>query len=400
MIGSTAPAGTAARERVPSREPRPGRVASVPGQIVLFGATGYTGRLTAAAMVRRGVRPVLAARSEAPLRALAEELGGLETRLADVAGVGGFESVRALVSGADDVLVSTVGPFLRWGQPAVRAAVDAGCAYLDSTGETPFIRDVFQRYGPAAQRTGARLVTAFGYDWVPGNLAGGIALDEAGDAAVRLDVGYFMTGSAPTGSAGSGGTKASMAGVMLEPAHTFAGGTLRLERGGARLRSFDVNGRELTGISVGSSEAFALPRLSRALRDVDVYLGWFGPYSRQMQLLSAGTSALVKVPGVKAALNAAAARVVKGSTGGPDEAARSGSGSHVVAIASDAAGTPVSTVHLEGPNGYDLTASFLAWGAERALAGELSGPGALGPVDGFGLDALRAGCADAGLTRV
>lgn len=372
----------------------------MPGQIVLFGATGYTGRLTAAALVRRGARPVLAARSEAPLRALAGELGGLETRVADVSGVGGFASVRALVASPDDVLVSTVGPFLRWGEPAVRAAVEAGCSYLDSTGEAPFIRDVFGRWGPRAERTGARLVTAFGYDWVPGNLAGAIALDEAGAAATRLDIGYFMTGEAPTGSAGSGGTKASMAGVMLEPSHTFAGGTLRLERGAARIRGFDVNGRELSGISVGSSEAFALPRLAPGLRDVDVYLGWFGPYSRQMQLLSAAASALMKVPGAKAAIGAAANRLVKGSTGGPDEQARARSGSHVVAIASDGGGQPLSTVHLEGPNGYDLTASLLAWGAERALAGELSGTGALGPVDGFGLDALRAGCADAGLTRV
>lgn len=366
------------------------------GQIILFGATGYTGRLTAAALVARGTRPVLAARSEAPLRQLAGELGGLDVRIADVSRP---ESVHALVA-PGDVLVSTVGPFARWGEPAVRAAIDAGCAYIDSTGETPFIRDVFQRWGPEAQRSGATLVTAFGYDWVPGNLAGAMALEEAGDAAVRLDVGYFFTGKAAGADAASGGTRASMMGVMLEPSHTFAGGGLRLERGAARVRSFDVRGRQLSGISVGSSEAFTLPRLAPTLQEVDVYLGWFGPFSRQMQAVSAVTSLLTKVPGVKGALSAAAGRLVKGSTGGPDAEARSRSGSHAVAIASDHAGRPVSTVHLEGPNGYDLTAQLLAWGAERALEGHLSGPGAVGPVDGFGLDALRAGCAEAGLTRI
>lgn len=369
----------------------------MPGQIVLFGATGYTGRLTAAAMVARGLRPVLAARSEAPLRALASELGDLEWRTADVARA---ETVRALVSDPGDVLVTTVGPFLRFGDPALDAAVQAGCAYIDSTGETPFIRRVFAEAGPRAQRSGARLVTAFGYDWVPGNLAGGMALEEAGEAAVRLDIGYFFTGGSASADSASGGTRASMVGVMLEPSHTFARGGVRLERGAARVRGFDVRGRELRGISVGSSEAFALPRLAPQLQDVDVYLGWFGPFSRQMQAVSAATTLLTKVPGVKGAIGAAAGRFVQGSTGGPDAEARSKSGSHVVAVASDHAGRPVSTVHLEGPNGYDLTASFLAWGAERALEGELHGSGALGPVDGFGLDALRAGCAEAGLTRV
>jgi short subunit dehydrogenase-like uncharacterized protein len=366
----------------------------MPGQIVLFGATGYTGRLTAAALVKRGAKPVLAARSAAPLEQLAAELGNLETRQADVTRP---ETVRALV-GPGDVLVSTVGPFTRFGEPAVRAAIDAGVAYLDSTGETPFIREVFQRYGPEAERTGARLVTAFGYDWVPGNLAGAIALEEA-PHATRLDIGYFLTGRADEGGM-SGGTRASTVGAMLAPSHTFAGGALRLERGAARVRTFDVNGRERPAISVGTSEHFGLPRLSRDLRDVDVHLGWFGPASRPLQLMSRGTAAITKVPPARAAIAALANRFVKGSTGGPGAEARAKSGSHVVAIASDAAGDPVATVHLEGPNGYDLTADFLAWGAESALEHGLSGPGALGPVDAFGLDRLRAGCAEAGLLRV
>jgi hypothetical protein len=56
-------------------------------------------------------------------------------------------------------------------------------------------------------------------------------------------------------------------------------------------------------------------------------------------------------------------------------------------------------VRLRGVNPYDFTAAILAWGAERAAAGDLQGTGALGPVDGFGLDALERGCAEAGLAR-
>ena len=88
-------------------------------QIVLFGATGYTGELTARALVERGARPVLAARSRGRLEALAAALGGLEARVADVRDPA---TVRALV-GAGDVLVSTVGPFVRFGGPAVEAAL-------------------------------------------------------------------------------------------------------------------------------------------------------------------------------------------------------------------------------------------------------------------------------------
>src|SRR3954449_295873 len=125
---------------------------------VLFGATGYTGRLVAEAMVERGLRPVLAARGREALDALAAGLGGLETLVADVSEPA---SVRALVE-RGDVLVTTVGPFQRFGRAAIDAAVDAGAHYLDSTGEGPFIREVFEVYGPRALAAGIGALTAFG----------------------------------------------------------------------------------------------------------------------------------------------------------------------------------------------------------------------------------------------
>ena len=70
----------------------------------------------------------------------------------------------------------------------------------------------------------------------------------------------------------------------------------------------------------------------------------------------------------------------------------------MIASAHDGDGNELSRVRLEGPNGYDLTAAFLAWGAERAAAGGLLGDGALGPVDGFGLDELEAAAREYGLT--
>ncbi|MEA2397337.1 MAG: hypothetical protein QOK25_893 [Thermoleophilaceae bacterium] len=364
------------------------------GRIVLFGATGYTGRLVADALVERGERPLLAARNVQRLREMGDALGGLEIAVADVSRP---ESVRELVE-RGDVMLSTVGPFTRYGQPAAEAAVSAGAHYLDSTGEPPFIRQVFEEYGPRAQSAGCGMVTAFGYDWVPGNLAGALALREAGESAVRVAIGYYNTGDTSGGM--SGGTQASAAGAMLEPAYGWRDGRLQTERGGKRLANFDVKGRRRPAISVGSSEHFSLPRLYPDLREVDVYLGWFGPLSRPLQAMSAGLALGTTVPGVKAALDAVMSRAVKGSTGGPDAETRAKSGAYIVAMAYDDGGRQLSEVRVAGVNGYDFTGRILAWGASTAASRGLEGAGALGPVEAFGLDELEAGCRETGLERV
>ena len=356
------------------------------GRVVLFGATGYTGRLTAEAMVERGLRPVLAARSARKLGDLAGALGGnLDTAVADVSDPG---SVRDLVE-QGDVLVTTVGPFVSWGAPAAAAATTAGAHYLDSTGEPAFIREVFERYGPAAADQDAAMLTAFGYDWVPGNLAGGLALRSAGDDAVRVDIGYFITGR----GVASGGTRASSLGAVSEPGFVFRDGRVRSERGAMRVRSFAVGSKQREAVSVGSSEHFALPKIAPQLREVNAYLGWFGPLARPMQALSLGLS----VPGARTVVKAVGERLVKGSSGGPDAETRAKFGSHIVAIAYDAGGRELCEVHVSGVDGYTFTGRILAWGAEQAATGGLQGTGALGPVEAFGLVALADGCRWAGL---
>jgi len=102
---------------------------------------------------------------------------------------------------------------------------------------------------------------------------------------------------------------------------------------------------------------------------------------------------------VRRAITSSAARLIPGSTGGPDAATRARARSHVVAVASDATGATLATVRIEGASPYDFTAEMLAWGAMRAAEGGLTGAGALGPVDGFGLDELEPGVASAGIAR-
>jgi short subunit dehydrogenase-like uncharacterized protein len=359
--------------------------------IVVFGATGYTGRLVADALSGRGERPMLAGRNPGALEELAAELGGLDTAVADVARP---ESVRALVS-EGDVLVSTVGPFVKWGAPAVEAAIDGRAHYIDSTGEPAFIRRIFEGWGPRAEVSGCGLVTAFGYDYVPGNLAAALALERAGGRATKVAVGYFTSGDMDPRGAMSGGTAATLATGIVSPHFAFRDGRVVPERSAKRVRSFDFGGKKLSGISVGSSEHFTLPRIHPSLREVDAYLGWFGPASRAMQAMSA----IGSLPGVGTAMGAMTGRLVRNVRGGPDAEARAKSGSRIVAETYDPTGATLSRVELTGPNGYTFTGDIIAWGAQQAAEHGLEGTGALGPVDAFGLRRLEAGCAEVGLVE-
>ena len=140
-----------------------------------------------------------------------------------------------------------------------------------------------------------------------------------------------------------------------------------------------MGGKDLSGITAGSSEHFGLPAAFPQLRDVDVYLGWFGPMSRPIQGFSAVMAGVQKIPGASSALNSVVGRFVKGSTGGPDEQERSKSGSRIVAIASDAGGRQLSEVRVEGVDGYTFTARMLAWSAMQAVDGGVARNGRARP---------------------
>ncbi len=366
------------------------------------------GGLTARALIARGARPVLAGRDQARLTALAARLaqadGGEELETA-VAGTQEPASLRSLL-GRGDVLVSTAGPFVKVGRAAVAAAVDVGALYLDSSGEPPFIRQVFEEFGPRAERTGATLLTAFGYDYVPGNLAGALALEDAGPAAARVQVAYFVGGNIRKGT--SAGTRASVVGILLEPGYAFRRGRIVTERTAAHVTSFAVDGKTRRAFSIGSSEHFALPRLRPGpagtggiigpapLTDVGVYLGWFGDATRLVHSASALAAPLDRLPGVRRALDQLAQRIQRSRAApGTGDAIRS----DVIAEAADAAHRPLATIRLAGGDPYSFTAPVLAWAADMAASQGVHAVGALGPVEAFGLPALESACAAAGFHR-
>lgn len=361
--------------------------------IVVFGATGYTGRLTVAALVELGVRPLIAGRNAEKLAALSGRHGGLETRVADVSNPA---SVRALVE-PGSVLVSTVGPFARFGQAALDAALDAGAHYLDSTGEPAFIARVFQEARSRAEDLGCTFLTAFGYDFVPGNLAAGLALREAGSAASRVDVGYFAYGRGG-GMGMSQGTAASLVGALIEPGVFFRGGRHVTRPGGLSSAKLLSRGKRRPALEIPASEHFGLPPVYPHLERVNTYLGWFGPATVPLVGLSHAQRGLGLVPGYKALVRKLAARMSSQGEG-PGAEDRSTLHSAVCATAYDHSGAELAHVELTGPNGYTYTAAIIAWGAHAVAAGRARGVGTVGPIEAFGLETLEEGNASVGMSR-
>ena len=253
-------------------------------RIVLFGATGYTGDLTARALVE----PVATARSwpaarEHKARARWPRSSAASTTPSRTSA--GRSRSRDLVE-RDDVLVTTVGPFARWGEPALRAAVDKGAHYLDSTGEPPFIRGVFETWGPRAKEAGVGLLTAMGYDYVPGNLAGALALRDAGPKATSVDVGYFALGPLSSGRRQRRHPRVAHRRPLRgrlppprRPPRPRARGPALPPVPGPRPRS----GRPSASAAPSTTRC---PLVHPGLRDVGVYLGWFGPATPITSLMS------------------------------------------------------------------------------------------------------------------
>lgn len=140
--------------------------------IVLYGATGFVGKLTAAYLAKSGAdaRIALAGRSEDKLLNLRRLLGdAAQSWPVIVADSSDPSSLDAMVA-RTQVVVSTVGPYLRYGMPLVAACAAAGTDYADLTGETLFVRECIDLHHKQAVDTGARIVNSCGFDSIPSDL--------------------------------------------------------------------------------------------------------------------------------------------------------------------------------------------------------------------------------------
>ncbi|GAB3994195.1 saccharopine dehydrogenase family protein [Nocardioides marmoraquaticus] len=155
--------------------------------VVVLGATGFTGELTAAYLAEHapeGLRWAIAGRNQAKLDAVRERLGvDVPTIVADSSD---DDSLRALAA-STRVVVTTVGPYLLHGEPLVAACAAEGTDYVDLTGEPEFVDRMYLQHHAQAERSGARLLHACGFDSIPHDLGAYFTVRElGGDDPIRL----------------------------------------------------------------------------------------------------------------------------------------------------------------------------------------------------------------------
>ncbi len=322
-------------------------------RFAVFGATGYTGRLVCARARELGIPLRLVGRREDALRALARP--DEEVRVADARDPG---SLARAFEGAG-VVASCATSFLEMGEVTVRAAIDAGAHYLDTSGEQAFARIVYERLGPEAERRGVALLTSFGFDYVPGDLAARLAA-EGLEPLDEIVVAYSVANIASTR-----GTRRTVVRVMGRPLVAWSGGRLVPSRFGATVRRIRFPFGERDVVEWGGTEPFSVPRHTD-VREVRSYV-------------RAPRAAARLAPFAR--LVAPLVRPMLLLRGDPSEAKRREALFAVVAEARGPAGG--RSVTLTGTDPYGLTALLIARAAVALLAGEARGAGALAPAEAF-----------------
>ena len=183
--------------------------------VVVLGATGFTGGLTAAYLAEHapeGLRWALAGRNQEKLRAVRDRLATIDPALSELpllqADSSDEASLRALAR-STRVVITTVGPYLEHGEPLVGACAAEGTDYVDLTGEPEFVDRMYLEHHDAAVASGARIVHACGFDSIPHDLGAWFTVQQlgAGDPIT-------LRGVVRAGGKASGGTLHSALGAM------------------------------------------------------------------------------------------------------------------------------------------------------------------------------------------
>lgn len=158
--------------------------------VVLFGASGFTGGLTAhyltSAAGKRPLRWALAGRNREKLAAVRAQLAQIDPRAAQIeilaADASDATALRAMAQ-STRVVATTVGPYIKYGEPLVRACAEAGTHYVDLTGEPEFVDRMIERYHATAVQNRAKIVNSCGFDSVPHDLGAYFAVKQLAAAA-------------------------------------------------------------------------------------------------------------------------------------------------------------------------------------------------------------------------
>ncbi|MEJ2501896.1 MAG: saccharopine dehydrogenase NADP-binding domain-containing protein [Gemmatimonadota bacterium] len=327
--------------------------------IVVVGATGYTGSLVARALSGSATPFVLSARSPDRLERLAARIDGAVTHPVDVTDEA---SLRSLIRPGDAV-INTAGPFTPLGPPVVRACIEAGAHYLDTTGEQPFMAAVHDHYNDAARSAGVAVVPGMAFEYALGDCAASLAAD--GHPLRSLDVVYAWRGAAS-----SRGTRRTVLRMLGEKAWFRQDGRSVLRpQGHARRTARLANGREVTCVAFGSGEVVTVPR---RLEVADVR-GWLVLGRRAARLVPLVSPALpVVVPLLRPLLEPLVTRA-----GDPSDRARELS-RFTIRVEAERKDGVRRVVELRGTDPYGITAAIAVAGAERALGGDAPA-GVLGP---------------------
>jgi short subunit dehydrogenase-like uncharacterized protein len=344
------------------------------GPVVLYGATGYTGRLVAAELARRGLDAVLAGRDAARLAALRADLR-VDWPLR-AAPVDDLVALRAAVAGAG-VVLSCAGPFTRLGAPLIDAALAAGAHHLDTTGEQRYVRQVFDHLDAPARADGAAVVPAAGFDVLPGDLLAAVVARGRGPLR-ELRLTYDRPGLGVTR-----GTLRSAVATLAERDVVHEHG---VRRPGAALPeretfAFPAPVGRRAVIRHPGAEQITVPRhvdTQRVVERITTASLVPGVPAVALPPAAAGAAALVRIPLAGRALEAAIERLPEGPGEGARRAAR-----FTIACEAEALDGSVSTGVLRGHDVLGLTAVIAVEAAVRLAAGEAPRPGVLAPAQAF-----------------
>ncbi|AUM14581.1 saccharopine dehydrogenase family protein [Ketobacter alkanivorans] len=186
-----------------------------PFDIVVFGATGFTGKLTAEYLVQcahsKKIKLAIAGRNSGKLEACKQDLMALNSK-ADIGTIeANSDDYTSLVKMAAQakVVITTVGPYLKYGEPLVRACVEAGTHYVDLTGEPEFVEGLEHDYHDQAAAKHIKIINCCGFDSIPHDLGALYTVHE-----LNKLIGKERSGKAPMKVEG-----------FIEAKGTFSGGT-------------------------------------------------------------------------------------------------------------------------------------------------------------------------------
>lgn len=185
--------------------------------IVLWGASGFTGRLVAEYLVAHGpkdLRWALAGRNREKLEGIRQDLGVNSDSLPILIGDSGDQESLLALAAETRVVCSTVGPYMKYGSGLVAACVESKTHYCDLTGETPWIRQMIDQHHEKAKSEGTRIVHCCGFDSIPTDMGVFMLGEEFLQRGLRLHEIKAYVGETRGGV--SGGTIASMIGILEE----------------------------------------------------------------------------------------------------------------------------------------------------------------------------------------